>query len=56
VQGMAEGYFHTFFKEEMRLGMGAGGSVFLCQVCDLFTSLMPWLIKCSAHAKRKPFG
>lgn len=29
---MAEGYFEAFFKEERRLGMGANGSVFLCQV------------------------
>ena len=29
---MAEGYFNAFFKEEYRLGMGANGSVFLCQV------------------------
>jgi hypothetical protein len=29
---MAEGYFKTFFQEECRLGMGANGSVFLCQV------------------------
>ncbi|KAF8590739.1 kinase-like protein [Ramaria rubella] len=28
---MAEGYFAAFFKEEHRLGMGANGSVFLCQ-------------------------
>ncbi|CCM00802.1 uncharacterized protein FIBRA_02844 [Fibroporia radiculosa] len=28
---MAEGYFKAFFKEECRLGMGANGSVFLCQ-------------------------
>ncbi|KAH8115900.1 kinase-like protein [Phellopilus nigrolimitatus] len=28
---MAEGYFNSFFKEEYRLGMGANGSVFLCQ-------------------------
>lgn len=28
---MAEGYFKTFFREECRLGMGANGSVFLCQ-------------------------
>ncbi|GJE86683.1 serine/threonine protein kinase-like protein [Phanerochaete sordida] len=28
---MAEGYFKTFFQEECRLGMGANGSVFLCQ-------------------------
>jgi hypothetical protein len=29
---MAQGYFKTFFREEHRLGMGANGSVFLCQV------------------------
>lgn len=29
---MAEGYFKAFFKEEGKLGMGANGSVFLCQV------------------------
>jgi hypothetical protein len=29
---MAEGYFETFFREEKRLGMGASGSVYLCQV------------------------
>jgi hypothetical protein len=29
---MAEGYFKAFFQEETRLGMGANGSVFLCQV------------------------
>lgn len=34
---MAEGYFKTFFQEEFKLGMGANGSVFLCQV-DLFMS------------------
>ncbi|KAF8526599.1 kinase-like protein [Hysterangium stoloniferum] len=28
---MAEGYFSAFFREEHRLGMGANGSVFLCQ-------------------------
>lgn len=31
-EAMAEGYFKAFFKEECRLGMGAYGSVFLCQV------------------------
>jgi hypothetical protein len=30
---MAEGYFKAFFQEEYRLGMGANGSVYLCQVC-----------------------
>jgi len=32
VETMAQGYFHAFFEEECRLGMGANGSVFLCQV------------------------
>ena len=32
---MAEGYFKAFFQEVCRLGMGANGSVFLCQVCSL---------------------
>lgn len=31
-ESMAEGYFKAFFREEYRLGMGANGSVFLCQV------------------------
>lgn len=29
---MAEGYFKAFFREEGRLGMGANGTVYLCQV------------------------
>jgi hypothetical protein len=29
---MAEGYFKMFFQEECKLGMGASGSVYLCQV------------------------
>jgi hypothetical protein len=29
---MAQGYFQAFFQEECRLGMGANGSVYLCQV------------------------
>lgn len=28
---MAEGYFKAFFREEGRLGMGANGTVYLCQ-------------------------
>ncbi|KAK7683632.1 hypothetical protein QCA50_013470 [Cerrena zonata] len=28
---MAEGYFKAFFQEECRLGMGANGTVYLCQ-------------------------
>jgi hypothetical protein len=35
---MAEGYFETFFQEECKLGMGASGSVFLCQVSLYFLS------------------
>ncbi len=31
---MAEGYFKAFFQEVCRLGMGANGSVYLCQVCS----------------------
>ncbi|KAJ7637262.1 kinase-like domain-containing protein [Mycena polygramma] len=30
-EAMAEGYFKAFFQEEFRLGMGANGSVYLCQ-------------------------
>lgn len=33
---MATGYFKAFFQEECRLGMGAYGSVFLCQVRHLY--------------------
>lgn len=38
-EAMAEGYFKAFFQEECRLGMGANGSVFLCQVCELQCSI-----------------
>ncbi|KAF9459711.1 kinase-like domain-containing protein [Collybia nuda] len=31
VEAMAEGYFKAFFQEEYKLGMGANGSVYLCQ-------------------------
>jgi hypothetical protein len=49
-ESMAEGYFKAFFQEEARLGMGANGSVFLCQVkqanfdrfpCDLMHKWQP---------------
>ncbi|KAJ7207213.1 kinase-like protein [Mycena pura] len=30
-EAIAEGYFKAFFQEEYRLGMGASGTVFLCQ-------------------------
>lgn len=33
------GYYSTFFREETRLGMGANGSVYLCQVCHLVLGL-----------------
>ena len=35
-EAMADGYFKAFFQEEYRLGMGAYGSVYLCQVFVLF--------------------
>lgn len=44
VDKMAEGYFKTFFQEECKLGMGASGSVFLCQVCPVFLLSSPILI------------
>lgn len=33
-----DGYYQRFFIEEKKLGMGAEGSVFLCQVCPPFLS------------------
>ena len=41
---MAEGYLKTFFKEEYKLGMGANGSVYLCQVRCRFSTLLKMLI------------
>ena len=41
---MAQGYFNTFFEEECRLGMGANGSVFLCQACLQQYNLMLYFI------------
>jgi hypothetical protein len=40
---MAEGYFKAFFQEECKLGMGANGSVYLCQVCprSSFAPVLP---------------
>lgn len=40
-ESMAEGYFKTFFQEECRLGMGANGSVYLCQVNTPSSTLSP---------------
>lgn len=31
-EALADGYFKAFFTEEQKLGMGANGSVYLCQV------------------------
>lgn len=31
---LAEGYFKRFFQEDYKLGMGANGSVYLCQVSE----------------------
>lgn len=41
---MAEGYFKTFFQEEYKLGMGANGSVFLCQVSFSFRNSSSYLL------------
>jgi hypothetical protein len=38
---MAEGYFKAFFQEEYRLGMGANGSVYLCQASGIHLSKAP---------------
>lgn len=40
-QRSIEGYYHRFFIEEKRLGMGAEGSVFLCQVCSFPSHISP---------------
>jgi hypothetical protein len=47
---MAQGYFAAFFKEERRLGMGANGSVYLCQVRScIVCSQLKWLIMFPQH-------
>ncbi|KAG6846333.1 hypothetical protein H0H93_014627 [Arthromyces matolae] len=38
---MAEGYFKAFFQEEMKLGMGANGSVYLCQNDFIIQTSLP---------------
>lgn len=50
-EAMAEGYFKAFFQEEYRLGMGANGSVFLCQVCTRSTFLCSSVsdLRCPQH-------
>ena len=58
---MAEGYFKTFFQEEYRLGMGANGSVYLCQVGWIPIVLaVRWLIQirlwCVACVGWEPTG
>jgi hypothetical protein len=42
---MAEGYFKAFFKEEIKLGQGANGSVYLCQVRRAYFRLAPSLTR-----------
>lgn len=46
---MAEGYFKAFFREECRLGMGANGSVFLCQVRTYDHTLLPIYLMHTCH-------
>ena len=42
-ENMAEGYFKAFFQEVCRLGMGANGSVYLCQVSYVsYIALFPF--------------
>jgi hypothetical protein len=38
----SSGYYSTFFREETRLGMGANGSVYLCQVCYSLLARSPY--------------
>jgi hypothetical protein len=58
-EAMADGYFKAFFQEEYRLGMGAYGSVYLCQVFVLFhliksTDNINIFSFHAAHARREP--
>ena len=58
---MAEGYFKTFFQEEYRLGMGANGSVYLCQVgwipiVSAVRRLIQIRLWCVACVKWEPTG
>ena len=47
-ENMAEGYFKAFFQEVCRLGMGANGSVYLCQVSGDFHAVgVPTPTACS---------
>lgn len=51
-EALANGYFNAFFVEEQKLGMGANGSVYLCQVTcirSLHTSCATYAT-CSARA------
>lgn len=48
---MAEGYFKAFFREECRLGMGANGSVYLCQVSTLRRRVLPYDISSSCNLR-----
>ena len=53
-EAMAEGYFKTFFQEECRLGMGANGSVFLCQACPTHALSYPFKSSTTACIRREP--
>lgn len=54
-ENMAEGYFKAFFTEECKLGMGAYGSVFLCQVSGVLTTLLYLTRSLLACIGWKPF-
>lgn len=48
-EAMAEGYFKAFFREEHKLGMGANGSVFLCQVRIISPTRSEWAGSAAIH-------
>ncbi|KAJ7596732.1 kinase-like domain-containing protein [Mycena floridula] len=52
-EAMAEGYFAAFFQIECKLGMGANGSVFLCQHVLDGTSLGHFAVKKVAVGESK---
>ena len=49
---LAEGYFKKFFQEEYRLGMGANGSVYLCQVGNGIERVLCLIYRMVAHVGR----
>ena len=50
---LADGYFKKFFQEEYRLGMGANGSVYLCQVSNGTNCVHCVTNRLVAHVRRK---